>query len=451
VAFFVIGFGIVQGLLSLLCPLDKQSPQVGFHMAYYGDHARCNCAEVENSLEISRDDIHTCFTAQFWHHSQAGPSAPMLYFTAEYGTICRKMYWEALQYNAFNWFTKFPMFYWRALQASQGKDLGTNNYFVPVRVYPPIWAKGFFRSGFTSLHKASLLFFLLGFPGLLLFCKERVRAVSFIVFSFYQAGAMFFVLPEEKHSGLLVLPLVIIGAMGMWLLVRLFHARELWKQRNPLNRQTLTTFLIILASGSIVWIGLYLLTFQWSLAVREEYIRAIGQLRGSPAPETILGPQRFLVEFPPEKQGGAVGFLLEIQTGPHPGMLECKHLHYDHPLVYGRSCVTKHRLYPNKSQYFFVTCLSGQCYGDPRRYQCSIILKGDATIVSSTCVDMSNWRKLPLSTVFYWGERIPGSAFVGKRTTETYYSVPANLLDNSVAEPLQSDSLDLSAQGQAKD
>src|SRR5262249_23553974 len=58
-AAFLLGAALTHVGLNVLCREPRQATLVGFHMAYYGEHARCNVLGLENSCQIHRDDIQT--------------------------------------------------------------------------------------------------------------------------------------------------------------------------------------------------------------------------------------------------------------------------------------------------------------------------------------------------------------------------------------------------------
>jgi hypothetical protein len=74
------------------------------------------------------------------------------------------------------------------------------------------------------LSAAGSWLFALGVVICLLRPGERGRSLCLAAFSVYYAAALFFVLPELKHAGPLVLPLSVFGGVGL-----AFVPRGLWR------------------------------------------------------------------------------------------------------------------------------------------------------------------------------------------------------------------------------
>src|SRR5262249_17928930 len=158
------------------------------------------------------------------------------------------------------------------------------------------------------------------------------------------------------------------AGLGCWSLRFLTQPAALWRGWQVLPPWTL---LRTMAFGGIVAAGWLLacgLTYHYSIAKREgllEEIRAVAS-RGGLTPEAIKGPWLFSVTLQPGQEEDPVGYLLQIRTGTEPGGLECRHLHWHHPLLPGLAFFSRHRLQPRREQFFFVSCLQGSKYGDPR-------------------------------------------------------------------------------------
>ena len=116
-AAFLLGAAAPLGAVRLLCPSARQSPLVVFHMAYYGEYERCNLLGLENTFEVSRDDVETALTAQQYlaDHARAGGSSPVPpCYGPAYGQACFRMYREEVLPNLHRWTSGFPGFYIRA-------------------------------------------------------------------------------------------------------------------------------------------------------------------------------------------------------------------------------------------------------------------------------------------------------------------------------------------------
>jgi hypothetical protein len=423
---FLAGAGSCKAAISGLCPFKKEGSQVSFHMAYYGEYSRCNVLGLENSFQISRDDVQTYFMAQY-RNAIDHPGSSIHYLGDNYGSNCRAMYQDAVQYNVFHWVLRFPEFYCQALAASDGSQLPIDG--IPARPAPlkessDLWPPPGQRFVLDWLSDGSLWFFVVGIGAVLFVCPDKVRAGSLVVFSVFYAGVLWAVLPEYKHAGSLLLPITVLGGVGLWTLLKLARPSR-W---GPIWRLTVRPSL-----PRMIWIGALAVTawsaacagaYYYSVAYRDGYLRRIMTLAaaGTNAPGALKDCQTFSVRLGPGDDKDPVGYLLKIQAGEHGGSLTCSHIRFwqDFP---GTTFVTEHRLHPDRLQHFFVTCLQGARFGDPRPYVCKATLAGDATFLSCTQVDLATWKGLPVSTVFCEGEHTPGSPVLGKPASESnvYY------------------------------
>ena len=96
---------------------------------------------------------------------------------------------------------------------------------------------------------------------------------------------------------------------------------------------------------------------------------------------------------------------------------------------------TRHRLQPNHCQYFFITALQGGQYGDPRPYRLSVEAGRNVRIESCTRIDLSDWKKLPVSMVFAADDDQPGSPAAPADNSTFSQDVPATL-PSTVFDPV---------------
>ena len=172
-------------------------------------------------------------------------------------------------------------------------------------------------------------------------------------------------------------------------------------------------------------------TYFYSRECRRELIAAITKLTaaGRPNSEALRSPQLFSVMMRPGRDDRPAGFLLRIAAGPGPSSLQCRRIAHESANGPARLFFARHRLRPGREQCFFVTCRPGTAFGDPRLLALTALLDGDARFLSCARVDLSGWRRLPVSTVFVPGECDPGSPVVGGRTGETQYAANRDLND----------------------
>jgi hypothetical protein len=158
-----------------------------------------------------------------------------------------------------------------------------------------------------------------------------------------------------------------------------------------------------------------------SVTQRSSYLSAILRLAADEhaVGETLQDARTFAVRFEAGQASAPAGYLLTIRAGARPGILRCEHARHD-PEGRMRSSAyqTRHQLHAGREQYFFVSCVHWANQGDARDYACTVRVAGDAAIVASTRLDLSQWRRLPFSTVFYEGESRPGSPVVAGLPTE---------------------------------
>ena len=411
-------------IYSLVTPRVSPTPQSALHMACYADEARCNLLGVENTFQTHRCDIETLFTARQCTSTDGEPTK-LVYLSDEYNQACRDMFCEQARYNAYAWVRQFPRFYWSALHG-----LSVPYGFATVDPWKTP-DKGADRRS-SWLRKASFViggityllpvWFLLGVVAYFLTSRERSPGFVLIGFSVFYAVILFLILPEQKHTAPLLLPLHMFGGIGVWTIAsRCFAAAQghglllgILPQRLKQAAWTAGALLLSWASATGV-------AYSVSLQSRAELLHDIQQAAsgGESAPELLRGQKVFDVHFLPDDTHDRTGYLLKINAGEQPGELLCRHERF--PLDWGwrRYLTTRHPLHAGKTQYFFVSCLQGSRHGDPRPYACHVSIDGDAAIESCTLVNLAGWNRLQVSTLYCDGECSPGSPR-GKEPTSDF-------------------------------
>jgi len=397
-----------QGI-RLLGPSEVLPTQIGFHVGYYGNDDRSNLIGMENAFQTLRDDGQAFYHAAYYADVSEGVRG-LSYGTPDYGVACRRLYGRIARYDAFNWLSAFPRFYWRALGGLSPPD-ALQGQSVDERTRDRIpWLAGAYRWLLDPLVEFLPSLFVLGAFAVL--CRSVARPVGAILvaFSVLYAAIWFVVLPENKHMAPMLLPLSVVGAQAIAGLGSIVDpnfrasAVQVLKWRPP----RAASLSVVVVLGTIA--ALVLAARVTSLRERKNYIDAIlSRARGAViAPETLEGAQKFSVTAPPGATPDPVGYLLTIETGREPGYLVCEHRR---GLVgkSKRTYVTRHKLHPLRTQYFFVTLLQGMAYGDGRPYSCTVTLGRGARIVKSQRMDLSAWGRPLFSSVFYEGEESPGS------------------------------------------
>jgi hypothetical protein len=402
------------------CP--DASPLVGFHIGYYGEYSRCNLLGLENSFQVSRDDVQTDLVAQQCLSDRDAAASPVSYCSPAYGSACFRMYREEIRQNLFHWIANFPSFYIRALAACRLHDLPVNSEWLAPPPPRSGWLRPIAAALLNPLAKASGWLFALGVCVSLLRPGRRYLSLCLAGFSVFYAAVLFVVLPELKHAGPLVLPLSVFGGIGLASLGGVANASRLIASICEARGRAAYLALALAAVA-----GLWGLScggaYCYSFTCRRELLDAVATraAHGEPAPEALRGPGLFSVALRPEADAHPVGYLLRIEGGVGEAFLECRHLRHACPPVPARLFFTRHRLLPGREQCFFVSCQISPEFGDLRPYVCTVLLGGGARFVSCTRVDLAGWRRLPLSTVFVAGQCGPGNPVVGGRTGITRY------------------------------
>lgn len=420
----------IDSLLS--CP--RQDPRTSFLMAYYGDSDRCDLIGLENSFQAFRDDLVTVKDARYYAQckdlARENRKTRIIRFDEELGNVCQGIYLDAIKYNLFNYLFYFPRFYPRALSATLGHDLPIPSIpFLPCQFIATHRFEGYLGDVLAFLSEGTPYLFPLGLLAVLLFSRDKIRAGSLVVFSIYHCAALFLVLPEFKHAGVLVLPLTVLGGLGGWMLLGLFRPGKWWAGRKLPSRAGIKILAGCLAGCVVLWGLACVFAYGYSRDQRKSYLQDLvdGMKEAVPAPETIKDRRVFAAAHTPGPEQGIVGYLLKIRAGAQPGTLICRHLlglpsDFSWP---GVNFTTRHQLHANRIQFFFVSCQQGGFHGfESRPHLCTVYLDGETEILSSSRMDISNWKKPPLSTVFFDGDCSPGSPRVGSPSTTTIYRVP---------------------------
>jgi hypothetical protein len=374
-----------------------QCPETACQMAYYGDAVRSNLLHLENSLEAWRSDGATWNAAESYAARTQPDQGPITYFSKEHGRYIKAMYLQMVRFHTYNWLTAFPAFY---LSALRGLDNDADFFHgvdrVNLREHQIPWVCGPHYAALAALQDVLPYVVLLESVFLLLASAEPIRAGSFLVYSGFYAAVLLAVLPESKHVGPLVVPLTVIGGLAL--------ARILVPGALRISRARIKWVCLLLGGCALAWGAARAVAYLDTVSVRDQYLSAVLDLaaHGTAAPQTIKDPQNFAVTFPPGKADIRTGFLLKIRAGREPGALTCvRNSFYESQ--------TEHRLHPGREQYFFVSCLEVRDTDPVPEYRIEVKLTGEAKILSCTRVDLAGWQKLPLCTVFYEGQRCPGS------------------------------------------
>ena len=408
-ALFGVGILGCYGFILALRPPGSLNPELGYHVAFYGNAERTNLAGLEDSLKIFRCDLDTIIAARYYATAMDLPGHGEPFASPAYVAATRAMYLRSLSFDAWHWIAGFPRFLFHAIRGTALKDLPRDRDWLPqapLPVQPFLGLASYLLPLVTLLGIASIYFW-----GPLSPVSTGMAALLMVF-----AAILFVVLPEHHHAGMLVLPISVLGGFGV---ATLFEKTF----RHAHGR----IGLMALAASVGVWGVACVAAYFWSLHQRDGQIAEIRRVTANAVADAsiVFHDQTMSVLSGPDSSLDRAGYLLEIEAGPNPGPLECEHVrsirigkNQD-----GRVYQSEHRLFPNRRQFFFFSAYQGRLVG-PYQYKSTVKVNGDARILSVRRTDLSSWRDLEVSTVFYDGEHSPGSPVVGHPSEVTLYALP---------------------------
>jgi len=158
--------------------------------------------------------------------------------------------------------------------------------------------------------------------------------------------------------------------------------------------------------------------------------------------DSRTSPQQFQVDFPEGKTPVQRAYWVEIEGGAEAAELTCRHLRLTsqplEPLLdwvgnppgselhdrihdalwWNTATETRHRLASGTRQVFFVTCGREPRCGDTRSYSLKVAVSGDAEITAVRECALTDWHRLPMSTVFQL-DRTGRTPIVGGQASHT--------------------------------
>ncbi len=409
----LFGLGVLSCygfILALRPPIEAESPGIAYHIAFYGNSERTNLAGLENSLKIYRCDLDTLIAVRYYGTALDMPGHGQPVASPAYAVASRAMYFRSLSFNAYHWIAGFPRFIFQAMRGISLRDLPMDrDWFPPV----PPQVKSLLDFTSFLLPIAALL----GIAAVFFWGKLSPVTLGMTALLMVYTAILFVVLPEHQHSGMLVLPICILGGFGV---VSIFSSEfRQWHWGMGLK-----ALLSIAGVWGIACVGGYF----WSVHERDAQIAEIRRVAANAVadPSIQLQAQTMSVLSTPNSSLDRVGYLLEIETGPNPGVLNFKNVRSIRvkKAQDGRVYESEHRLFPNRRQYFFFSAYQGRLVNH-YLYESTVEVHGDSRIISAKRADLTNWRDLEVSTVFYDGERSPGSPVVGHPSEISLYGLPA--------------------------
>ena len=160
-------------------------------------------------------DADTLDVARQIHRADHPESDLLPYLSPQYCDVCRRMFFEELNYNLFRWVSRFPKFYFQALAGldSQSMIFEVGSQQIQKDLRSPL--RQCFAWGDRLGHAMPYLF-LIGVLATTCAGRQRLSALLLALFSVYYAGIMFLVLPDQKHLGVLLVPLYVFAGAGIW-------------------------------------------------------------------------------------------------------------------------------------------------------------------------------------------------------------------------------------------
>jgi len=403
-------------------------PGIGFHIAYYGEFTRSNVLGIENSFETLRNDTQTAYQVSYF--SVARGEAPVTYGRPGYNAASRALYLEAFRYNVYNWLAGFPRFFLEALGglSAPGMLQGQALAILARDRLPAL--HGLYRWILDPLTRAGPYLLLFGCAHAFWRGPDRNGAALLAAFAAAYAWAMLAVLPENKHFGPLLLPLAVLGGVGITAVASIVRAvvgarsgvsRAVGPWRPPVTARTARH----LTGVALALILVLLAAREQSVAVRRRYLDDIRARlgKGVDVSDLIRAPRVFSVSIAPGQPPDPAGYLLTIQAAPEGGMLVCRHFRGVGDEPAHRLYSTRHRLRPAPIQHFFVATLQGAAYDDARTYVCTVTVDPGARIVSATRLDLATWKRPLFGTLFHPGDRSPGAPSLGRTGTASDFAV----------------------------
>ena len=425
---------ILRAIIATLCPVIPQGSGVGFHMASYAEETRCNLFHLENSMGVSRDDLQVIVRVAQRRMEEGleplsfDPEHCHEIYGPDHARISRELFWESFRFNLPVWLGQAPNFVWRALQATRLVDLplastGHAPELDPKRTRKPM-------SWWISIQKwMAAAIPVLAVIGCLRVCfplpwHDPRGAWLLRGLVAYLAGyvlVLFFVLPEEKHAGLLLIPMAVLAAEAFSFLVGL---------GDPVRR-------VILGSGftyqRVAVYGAALLVilggWQGATAWVEKVSQQAREKQREQAFDLARQAEWLVNEGDPirkewiregESTRKAVAILAWVQADQSGVRVACREGTYGHPkpLVQyhdspSRLFTTWHRVPDGEPSLFVVTLPGHGLFGDERGDIVRLDVIGKGKIVRTARLELETGPGHPslpwLRTLVSADERQPGS------------------------------------------
>lgn len=413
---FVAGCSVVLFLVHALGPGSYSQGGTVFHTAWYGEAARSNKLQVENAFQVARDDYLTLYQANYYARGRYGSSpegAPSSNTKdLRHYRRCREMYLEMVRYNAASLWSTFPSFLARSAGLDHPTLLGSDAEAADFLARRPTVMK-VMQDGALGRYGATLPWLILAglVGGLMHRGSHAVLAVVTAYFVCY-AAAVLLVLPEPKQMTPLLLPVHVLGALGVWSLARATGFLRSRAEGRWTLLQEARMPAAICAAAVLAWGGLGFAAHVISRQQRARFVDAIRVVAGS-GRETPLGGKRFSTRVDGGSIAPPTAYVLRVRASS-PAHLLLVHVRASTPerfLAY----YSRHPVEPGEERYFFFNVVAGRDVGETRPYAAHVRVVGAAELVSIRTADLSRWPLgLPLSFVFDAEDAREGGTRVGR-------------------------------------
>jgi hypothetical protein len=417
IAAFGAGCAAVLLLLRTLGPGAYSQGGTVFHTAWYGETPRSNLLQLEDAVQVARDDRLTLYQANYFalargEHGAAGPLLDPK--DPRHHQRCRAMYLELARYQASSWWTSFPAFLGRSARLDRPTPLASEDELTSFRSRRARWLRPLYENGFDRYGAILPGLALIGLAGGLLASRTRITAAIMAVYYVAYCAILLLVLPEAKHSIPLLLPIHVLAGIGWWSMARGLGS---WREfaRLPRVWPRLVATAIGCLAVLLAWGALGLVAHVISRAQRARIVDAVRRASEAGArPTNGVGAAKLLsVSADLSPEAPRVGYLLRVRA-QRPSDLLLVHVRGTGPADGFLAYFTRHPIEPGADRLFFFNVVAGEQIGDPRPYTAHVRLVGTARVVSWRKVDLTEWPLgLPLSLVFDENDRRPGATRVG--------------------------------------
>jgi hypothetical protein len=416
-AAFAAGCGSILLLIYGLGHGSGPRGGVGFHIGWYGEHARSDLLLGENTFQVTQDDYLTLYQANYFRRQRLREPPGFGYYDPRHLSSVREMYLELVRYNAHFWWRRFPGHLASAARVDRNvwpngtiRGDGPSAGRLPYNRLPE-WSTRSYR--WLLEPYLALVPFLapLGALGGCLNRKTRSMTALLAAYFVWYAAFLMVILPEAKHWAPLLLPLHVLSALGVCAILTLSRLLVRSRDSGAWRQGALAVGVAVLALAA-AWMSVGAAAHWVSREQRLRFIDSVQRLgryeRATPA--ALASNKLFSVRLDSEAANVPIGFLFKVRGAPtRPVNLWCLHARkgsYATPSYYQ----TRHTLVPGRDQYFFVNVVAGSQLADEREYWLSVMVRGSAEILSVSRIDLSEWSiGLPLSFVFVDGDRQPGN------------------------------------------